>query len=169
MYVETVRPDKAEKAFQRILDHDPSLGKISAGLEGYAMVQMATSLDRQRGRRGEALECLKRLVARRDLQATYWAGCGVSVALFTYNQTQDPKQSLPLYGAMLKKHPDHPMAEPAHFSDHCLDAIQLKNAALAEKASQAFFTNYPKSEYRSLLEKKMGSLAQGLGKTNTSR
>lgn len=169
LYLETIRPNKAEKVFLRIIEHDPKLGKVSVNLEGYAMLQIATSLDCQLDRRPEALAWLKDLATRRDLQGTYWDGYGMfCLALFTYNQTQDPKQSMPLYLEMLKRYPKHEKAELAHLY-YCLEAIQLKNSVLADKASQSFFAKYPKSEYRSLLEKKMDALVKAAGNNNTSR
>ncbi|MCE9553252.1 MAG: tetratricopeptide repeat protein, partial [Planctomycetes bacterium] len=159
LYMETIRPEKAEEIFNRIINHDLHLGKVPPNLEGYAILQIATSLDRQEGRRPEALERLKTLAGRRDLQGTYWGGCGLfRLALFTYNQTQDPKKSLPLYEAMLKQYPNHQFGELAHLY-YCLDAMQLKDNALAEKASQEFFQKYPGSEYRALLQQRLNTLA----------
>jgi tetratricopeptide (TPR) repeat protein len=169
VYLETIRPEKAEKVFLRIVQRDPKLGKVSVALQGYAMLQMATTLDRQPGRRPEALACLKKLATRPDLQGTYWAGYGLfRLALFTYNQTQDARQSMPLYVEMLKRYPKHEMAELAYVYC-CMDAIQLKDTALAEKIGQSFLANYPKSEYRPLLEKQMAAIATTTANNNPSR
>jgi len=163
LYIESIRPDRAEEVFLHILDRDPRLGQIPPALEGYAMLQIATALDRQEGRRPEALVMLKKLVTRRELQGTHWGGYGLfRLALFTYNQTQDAKQSLPLYQQMLKQYPNHEVAELAHYY-LCLDAIRLKDNALAEKEGQSFLKKYPKSEYREVLRDRLSKLAKEKG------
>lgn len=160
LYMESVRPDRAEAIFTRIIDRDPRLGQMPPALEGYAMLQIATALDRQEGRRAEALDTLKKIAAKRELQGTYWGGCGLfRLALFTYNQTQDAKQSLPLYQQMLTQYPNHELAELAHLY-LCLDAIQLKDNSLAEKAGQTFLEKYPKSEYRAVLQDRLSRLVK---------
>jgi tetratricopeptide (TPR) repeat protein len=158
LYLETIRPEKAEKAFLRIVERNVPLGRVPSSVEAYALLQLATSLDRQSARRHEALERLNALVARRDLQGTCWHGYGLfRLALFTYNQTQDPTKSMPLYRRMLSQYPEHEMAEVTHLY-YCLDLIQLKDASLAGKASQDFLAKYPKSDFRSLLEKRITTL-----------
>ena len=164
LYIESIRPKRAEEVFRHILDRNPRLGQIPPALEGYAMLQIATALDRQEDRRPEALVMLKKLVAKRELQGTHWGGYGLfRLALFTYNQTQDPKQAVPLYQQMLKQYPNHEMAELAHLY-LCLNAIRLKDSVLAEKESQIFLKKYPKSEYKEVLQDRLSQLVKEKGK-----
>lgn len=169
LYLETIRPDKAEAIFMRIIENDFQLGTVPPSIKGYAMLQVAIALDRQSNKRAEALEWLKKVTINRDLQGTYWGGCGLfRLALFTYNQTQDPKKSIPLYKRMLKKYPDHELTELAHLY-LCLDAIQLKDNALVIKASHSFFKKYPKTKYRHLLKDKLKTIEQQPMKTNAKK
>jgi len=157
LYLETIRPDKAEDILLRIIRHDSRLDKVPPEVEGYAMLQLATSLDRQLDRRAEALEWLTVLANRRDLQGTHWGGYGCfRLALFTYNQTQDPRQSVPLYEQLLRQYPDHEITELAHLY-YCLDLISLKDRRSVQNVSQSFLEKYPNSEYIELLQKRSAS------------
>jgi len=166
LYLAAIRPGRAEEIFAHIINHDARLGKVSAGIEGYAMLQTATALDRQEGRRAEALQVLKKIVAQRELQGTYWGGCGLfRLALFTYNQSQDVKQSIPLYQQMLRQYPHHELAELAHLY-LCLDAIELKDRALVERESRSFLARNTKPEYRALIQRRMEMFAKQSDETN---
>jgi hypothetical protein len=68
---------------------------------------------------------------------------------------------------MLRRYPKHEKAELAHLYC-CLDAIQLKETALAEKISRSFYDRYPNSVYRSLLERQMGSLVKVAGNNDNT-
>ncbi len=153
LYIAAIRPDKTEGVYLRILHHEPRLGNITPGLEAYATLQIAVSLDRQIDRRPKALEYLKKFEGP-TYEGTYWGGLGLfRLALFTYNQTQDPKKSAPIYAAMISHYPDHEMMELARLY-YCLDLVQIKEPR-AEQACRDFLARYPKSEYTSLVNGKL--------------
>ncbi|MEM8549169.1 MAG: tetratricopeptide repeat protein [Verrucomicrobiota bacterium] len=158
LYLETVRPDRAESVFLRIIENEAALEIVPVALEAYAMVRIAVALDRQVGRRGEALEWLARLVKRDDLGGTHWHGTGMfRLALFTYNQKQDPRLSMPLYEQMLRRYPDHEYAELA-LAYYCIEAILIKDYKAANRSGQAFLSRYPRSRLRPVIEERLRTL-----------
>lgn len=159
LYLETVKAGQAEQTFGQIVEGNPMLGKVPAAVEAYALLQMATALDRQAGRRREALALLERITSDRQLRGTYWGGCALfRLAVFTYNQTQDARQSLALYQQMLTSYPGHELTELAHLY-LCLDAIELREDALARNVGHRFLDQYPASEYRAVLEGRLRGLS----------
>ena len=96
IYLEGIRPDKADEVFTRILTGDPVLGKVSNALKGYAILQLGVAIDRE-GRRQEALTWFKQLAYSPQFAGTFWQPYGLfRLAVFTHNLTQDEKQSMPL-------------------------------------------------------------------------
>ncbi|MDW8036713.1 MAG: hypothetical protein RMI90_01585, partial [Thermoguttaceae bacterium] len=167
LYLQTLRPEKAEEVFRRVLAMGPQLGRNRAGLETYAMIQLAVALDRQLDpaldyKRPQALVWLERAARRPEIEGTYWGGTALFyLGLFTYNQTQDPKRSMPIYAEMIRKYPDHPEAEVAHYF-YCLDAMQVKDFPRAAKAVEAFLAKYPHSEFRRTLQTDLEKLQREL-------
>jgi len=157
LYLESIRPDRAEAVFRRVIEKEPCLGKVPAAIEAYAMIQIAVALDRIRDRLAEALEQLSTLVARRDLEGSYWHGLGMfRLALFTFNQKHDAHSAIPLYQAMLQRYPDHDVAELA-MAYLCLCAIRIKDAPLARQIAKDFSVSYPHSDLIPVIEKRIST------------
>ena len=150
LYIQAIRPDKAEEILVRIVERDPVFRPTNPGIEGYAILQLAVALDRQRGKRPQALEWLKKLCGPR-YKDTYWGPYGMfRLALFTYNQRQNPREVMPLYKKMFTQYPKHPMAELA-LAYYCLNAARIKDKTLTKKACKAFLKKYPNSELKNLI------------------
>ncbi|MGH7214722.1 MAG: tetratricopeptide repeat protein, partial [Tepidisphaeraceae bacterium] len=151
LYLEAIRPDKAEDVLLRLIEGDPIFGKTNPAVEGYAILQLAVALDRQSEKRPQALVWLRKLRDEKYAK-TYWGPYGLfRLALFTFNQKQNPKLSMPLYREMFVKYPDHPMAELAHLY-FFIEAVQLKEVALADEAGRAFQRKYPDSEFKAVVD-----------------
>ncbi len=158
LYLECIRPDRAEAVFRRVIEKESSLGTIPPAVEAYAMIQIAVAVDRSKGTRREALDWLAQLVARRDLRGSYWHGVGMfRLALFSYNQTQDPAIAIPLYEDMIATYPAHPYTERA-FAYLCLTTIFSKDIPRAVSVVSRFVKRYPKSERRTLVEEELQSM-----------
>ncbi|MBI5725592.1 MAG: tetratricopeptide repeat protein [Planctomycetes bacterium] len=156
LYLETIRPNHAEQIFLRLAENDPALEKVSPEIKGYAILQLAGALDRQSDKRPQALEWLKKLQSD-EYKGTYWGGYGLfRLAVFTYNQTQDAKGSLPLYEEMLAKYPDHPKAEQA-YAYYCFNVVQAGDLTKAKKVAEAFINKYPQSEWLSSIKELLSS------------
>lgn len=163
LYLETIRPDKAEKVFLRIIEHDPKLGKVPVGLEGRAILDLTVALDRQPGRRYESLEWLDKLAGAR-FAGTYWGGYGLfRKALYTYNLKQNAATSFPLYQQFLRQYPDHPMRELANYYA-IADACELKNETLAAQMAGDFRKRYPKSQWLDSITTRLSKLQAGAQK-----
>lgn len=147
LYLEAIRPEKAEQILLRVVTGDPVFGKRTEGLEAYAIIQLSTALDRQPEKRSQALTWLGKLRDAR-YKGTHWGGYGLfRLAVFTYNQTQSAQQSMPLYKQMYTGYPNHPKAELAHYY-YCLDAVQIGQHAEAKAAAQEFLKKYPHSKWK---------------------
>jgi hypothetical protein len=146
LYLESIRPERAEKILLRVAEGDPLLGPVSRDCRAYAILQLAVALDRQAESRSEAIKWLEKLTEA-EYRGTYWGGYGLfRLGVFTYNHTQDAKASLAIYEEMMVRYPDHPMAERAH-AYYCFNAIRAGETAKGRQAAQAFLNKYPKSEW----------------------
>lgn len=155
LYLESIRPERAEAVFLRIIEKEPHLGKVPAAVEAYAMIQVADALDRIRGRREEALGWLSQLVERKDLIGSHWHGLGMfRLALFTFNQKQDSRLAIPLYQAMLRRYPDHEVAELAA-AYLCFCTIRIKDGPLARRLAKEFSSRYPQSNLIPVIEERI--------------
>ena len=147
VYLDIVRPDRAEVVCRRLSSNDNGLGRVPVEAQAYAMLNLATALDRQIDRRPEALVVLQELVDRRELQGSYWGGiASFRLALFTFNQTQDPDQAIPLYRSMLRQYPDHDRAERAMFYLF-FAALHMKDKSVAIETGKSFLAKHPKGRY----------------------
>lgn len=158
LYKESIRPEKAEAVFLRVVEKEPALGRIPAAIEAYAMLMIAVAIDRQVSRREEAFEWIERLLARRDLVGSHWHGTAMfRLALYTSNQTQNSALAMARYQQMLQQYPDHESAEMA-LAYYVLEAIEIKDVDLATTGMTALLERFPGSRYRSGLEERLHAL-----------
>ena len=168
LYLETVRPEKAEEVYLRIARRDPRLGKISLELEGYTILQLSVALDRQPGRRFESLDWLERLADKR-FAGTHSGGYGLfRKALYHYNLHQDPSVSFPLYQQFMRLYPDHPMRESAHYYAFA-DACQLQQEPVALELAEDFRKRYPNSQWLGSIETRLNRLSGGARNEGANR
>lgn len=73
------------------------------------------------------------------------------LAVLEYNDTQDPKRSMPHYEHIVKTYPTHPDAERAMYF-LALEAVQVGERSLAESSCKAFIQKYPSSGWRKHIE-----------------
>ena len=149
LYLEAIRPDKAEDVFLRVIEGKGEVGKAT---RGYAILQLAVALDRQKGKRPLALTWLAELAGER-YKGMYWGAYGLfRLALFTYNQTQDLERSLTMYQEVIRRYPDHPITELASVY-YCLNASRAGQQAAARRAGMAFLKKYPTSPWNPSIRK----------------
>jgi outer membrane protein assembly factor BamD (BamD/ComL family) len=152
LYLATIRPDRAEVVFRRLA---ATSGNTSA--EGYALLQLAVALDRQMEKRADALDVLRTLSSSKYAN-TYWGPYGMfRLALFTYNQHQDPNEVMPLYKDMFIRYPHHPMAYSAMLC-YALNAIRSGNKQEAVRSVGEFLDKYKDSPHAQYLQTKLREL-----------
>jgi tetratricopeptide (TPR) repeat protein len=155
LYLASVRPDRGEAVFRRIIEKEPKLGAIPMGVEAYALLKLAITLDRQPGRQKEGVEILEQLAERTDLRGTVWGGTALfRYALYTFNVTGDAAKSLPLYQRFLREYPAHPSRELASYYAFA-DACKLGDRPMAMKMAEDFRTTYPKSMWIQSIDERL--------------
>ena len=158
LYLESIRPERAEAVFLRFVEKEPALGRVPAELEAYAMLKIAVAIDRQLSRRGDAFEWLEKLIARRDLAGSHWhANAMFRRALYTSNQAPNYALAMARYQQMLDRYPDHELAELAR-AYYALDAITLKDLDAATTGLETLLEKFPATRHRPGIERRLQEL-----------
>ena len=155
MYMEGMRPEKAAKLCQDVR----SFKSCSTEVQAYCIMQQGRALMRVDGKENQSLECLKKLQDPRYASCSSTPGGLLRLGVFTYNRTQDPKASMPVYKYLFTRFPDDPAAEKAMLY-YCLDATQLGDKNLASTMSNRFFKKYPHNRWKKALETRLKRLQE---------
>jgi tetratricopeptide (TPR) repeat protein len=147
-YVHSLRPDKAEPIYQRLLSGDSSLGRPSKGVESYCLMQLALAHSKSSEGVARATELYARLY--RPEYAKYpWTPTGIlRLGVLTFNTTHDAKTAMAHYQYVFTKYPDHPEADRAMYF-YRVAARRLGDKALLAQTAERFLEMYPKSAFKS--------------------
>jgi tetratricopeptide (TPR) repeat protein len=142
----TFRPGRAETIYRRLLEGERPFPRPSNRMTSYLFFRMGQALKYQ-DRREEAEAYLKRL--RKPEYARYtWAADGIArLGTWTYNATENAKESMKQWRHVFTQNPDHPEAEVSLFFYGLTAFEDLEDYATAQRAFELYLERYPDSRW----------------------